>query len=652
MIARALLLIFLFQSLPSVEDSTTGGVEPFTLRETIPLKEGHTINFEKLPVEEYIRLVAKLANRNFVYTEPLNFSVTVIAEEPESIETIMATLMQVLRINGYAMLEQGDNIYIYKSSDAPQSSEVLFGLESNQKSGLEAAILTAVIRLQGLSPEHAEEIVRPMLSPNARLKASKETQHLIITDISANIKKVQEVIQYLDLPALSGAEMDHYLVKYSNMHSLIEMAKKLLIPYVAPQKPPTFIPFPRAEKIFLIGNKAAIQKAKKILRTLDVKEVGAAEGQGEDLALREGFEGTKFHTYHLQYHKGDEIKKALVGIAENLQQSELADQELMTIARSAQWLQTSNSLLFVGSFHAIRKVTELLKHLDVPKKQVFLEVLMIKTTVGNSLKFEVNWGLNNKPNAPENENSNMYFSPFKINIIGKVLRRGDRSFLTLDSLLEYVEQEDTSEVVINQKLMVSNMEEGYFGDTHSSDRTEESLESTTSGTDLKKIMKKVGRFETGATLKIVPIIGDGNIMTLSIDQNMTTRLNTENNDTTSTQTRTKVHVPDGYFLVLGGTGSDINMKTRKSMPCLGAIPLLGDKLGDKKQSQEKKSILIFIRPRIVETPEDGQLITQEQKNLAIKLSDKKKDASQSELESTLQFYNMEFKPRKELYENR
>ncbi|MCK4934923.1 MAG: hypothetical protein KAR79_04990, partial [Simkaniaceae bacterium] len=91
---------------------------------------------------------------------------------------------------------------------------------------------------------------------------------------------------------------------------------------------------------------------------------------------------SEFFVYKLQYNKGSEIEGAIKQIATGL--SGRHDDALLKQAiLSMQWVESTNSILYSGSEKSLTQLTSLIKSLDVPQKQVFIEVLVIETDVKN-----------------------------------------------------------------------------------------------------------------------------------------------------------------------------------------------------------------------------------------------------------------------------
>src|SRR5579872_5706028 len=112
----------------------------------------YTINFNNVSIIEYIRFISKIANLNFVFDEnELQFTVTIVSEEPISVKNILSALVQVLRIHGLRLLEQENNLLITKSGDVNQISTIVSSDLPNSTSN-NSPIVTRVFRIKVANP--------------------------------------------------------------------------------------------------------------------------------------------------------------------------------------------------------------------------------------------------------------------------------------------------------------------------------------------------------------------------------------------------------------------------------------------------------------------------------------------------------------------
>lgn len=359
----------------------------------------------------------------------------------------------------------------------------------------------------------------------------------------------------------------------------------------------------------------------------------------------------KFHIHKLQYHQGSEIMEAIKKISSDLKDVGSEEGALMGAIHSLQWIPSTNSLFFSGDEASIEKLSLLIRSLDVPLKQVFIEVLVIETTIDNSLDFGLKWSmegrvkeglkvghaLNPQGNAPtlltdlrqgEGSSHFPFGTGFDLEIIGDVIFHKGRSFLSLGSLITALQQERESSIVLNQKIMTqeNKLSKIFVGNnipfTGSVVQTIGTGQQTTANIEYRDI---------GVSLNITPLLGDSDVITLEIYEEITEALDhpfhktsqLSGIQTSKTNMTTRVHVPDGHFLILSGMTRTTNSKAKSGPPCLGGIPLIGSLFSRKENTGEKSNLLIFVKPHILHSKEEYLVLSQEEHTSSLMASGKK-----------------------------
>jgi type III secretion protein C len=229
-----------------------------------------TISFEDVPIIEYIRYISKIAGRNFVFNEEdLQFNVTVVSEQMESIETLMSSLLQELQIRDLYLLEQANNLIIHRNPRVRAPARIVSG-GTEPTSGAPSELVTRIFRLKTLDPQRASEIIRPLLSADAFVEVLRDTNKLIITDLVANVNKIAQLIDTLDAPN-SGVQIGQYVVRKAFVDSLVDLATKILQP-IAQGNPFILVPHKTSNSIYIVSNEYIVQKTLAILQNLDVQE--------------------------------------------------------------------------------------------------------------------------------------------------------------------------------------------------------------------------------------------------------------------------------------------------------------------------------------------------------------------------------------------
>jgi len=625
--------------------------------------QGYTVNFDDIPVIQFLKFISQISGNNFIFdSADLKFNITIVSEEPTSAEDLTAALLQVLRMHNLSSVEQGSNVLIYNNAALSRLSTVV--TDDTAQKYQDTAVVTRVFRLYNLSPERVQAIVKPLLSTDAIVEVSMETRHLIVTDITANVDKVRDLLEALDTPN-TVLEVSSYQVQYASPQALVTYALEILGP-LAQENPLQLIPQPSSKKIFIVSTPFLISKTQDVLKSLDSPDIANIEIDLPSHAMP----NNNFHVYKLKYKDGREIADAIRQIGTNLQYAGTGNVDLTSTIHSIEWLQVNNSLVITGTQDAIDKVVALINDLDVAPKQVYIEVLIIDTTLSNSLDFGVEWvALGNEQNklayasgffdnvpntapssfltgepqaplfggarsalsapppnaarggAPGTGGDIPLTTDFGLGIIGNILRHKGQSYLTLGGLVKAVEIEGDTTIVLNPRVMTEDTQEAniFVGQNIPYQTT------STVVRDTGSVTQNIQYEDIGVQLRVTPQVSPSNIVTLDIDQSIsevdtsTAQISTVGGSTsllapttTKTLTNTRVHVPDGCFLVMSGHVRDQKQFQRRGIPCLGSLPLIGPAFSNTQEARTKRNLILFLRPHVITTTEEGNILTEEE----------------------------------------
>src|SRR5439155_1503770 len=139
---------------------------------------------------------------------------------------------------------------------------------------------------------------------------------------------------------------------------------------------------------------------------------------------------------------------------------------------------------------------------------------------------------------------------------------------------------------------------------------------TTAGTAAVNPFQTIERKDVGLTLRIKPQISEGSTIRLEIFQEVssldpTAPARSSDLITTKRSLETKVVVDDGNTIVLGGLIQNTLSVTTQQIPLLGDIPILGALFRFKSEERKRTNLMIFLRPVIIRSVEDGYRVTQD-----------------------------------------
>lgn len=406
-------------------------------------------------------------------------------------------------------------------------------------------------------------------------------------------------------------------------------------------------------------------------------------------------ERTKFYIYKLQFRQGDAIDEAIKKIGLSLLDSEAINAALITTINSIQWLEESNSLVFSGPPEELDKVIELISEMDIPLRQVFIEMLILDTTITDSLNYGVNWstrfgggnfsgsqgfiaGASTLPQAMNTTGvvtgadgvttaltpvgTQFVTSPgYTLGIIGQhiVNKAFGLEFNSIGALITALHERNIGNVILNPKILT---EDGVPAEIFVGINTQFRTNSVANNTG-DVITSNFEFRDIGTRLTVTPTLGPSNIITLDIAEEVSNVINnpTSGNGgggggggtgqngllsdsaagptTSKNTTKTRVHIPDGYFLIISGMIQDDESRYRNEVPCLGGAPLLGALFSFKRYSDSKRNLMIFIRPKLIDTEEEINNLTRHQQNI-FKIRNKPVPMWKHEVKEALEFMNV------------
>jgi len=391
-------------------------------------------------------------------------------------------------------------------------------------------------------------------------------------------------------------------------------------------------------------------------------------------------ERTKFYIHKLQYRKGDSIQQAMQQIGASLSSTQTVNLELIQAIESTQWLEPSNSLIITGTPTALIKLRELIDEIDRPLRQVFIEMLVLDLNIVDALALGVSWG--SKFGGGNTAGGQAFISGASVvpaliassgrrvaaaaaaaaaaipdvapifgvsgytaGIVGQRLSSDGQTFQTFAAFLRALHDKANVNVLLNPKILTEdNLTAELFIGQNTPFKTQ-SIANDQGSTITSNFEFK----DVGTTLKVTPYLGNSNIVTIELEFEQSevvpgTGQGSGLSDqpigptTNISRTKTRIHMPDGYFLVISGLIRNSESRNRRQVPCLGGIPILGAAFTDKDYRLEKRNLMMFLRPQIIDTEIEMDNLTSHQQNL-LRVHQKTKRMWKFEYEETLDWLN-------------
>lgn len=647
-------------------------------------QERYTIKFNNVSAIEFMNFVTRISGKNFIYdASQVNFNITIASEEPASSEEVLSMLIQIVRMNGFTVNEEGSNILLYQAA-VPISN--LSRITTDAEPGA-TGLVTRVYRLRYAKPQNVVDIISKLATDPARVAMHQATKQIIVCDTVGNAERIATLIQTID-QIDSTMEIEIYKVKHSNLAALKSFADQIMAPFgkggastggassgasaggassgvAGPSAAGslTIIPNMNSNTLFLIGSRELIDRAIGVLGALDVpSELEALAKSHEKRTQQTALSmdpsrildpqiNPEFYIYKLQYHPGDQILATLTSIGGALNASggsKSLDPPLLNAMQTLQWLPATNSIIFSGDDATIIKLRNLIQGLDTPVRQVFIEALILDTSISNANTFGVElandftWGsaktgatisnmrpkngssiqsdvgtnFTNQTNLPPTPNP----GNFTAGVIGSLVSHKGHVYGTIGALITAVQTDSDTRIVLNPKILTEDNSpcEFFVGQEV---RIKSGLVQNSGNNNVTSSNFEI--FDVGTRLKLTPTISTEDLITLDVQQETSSALDTSSASdssalvplTQTSRTTTRLHVPDRHFVILGGMIDDTLTKTNSRIPLLGSIPVLGVLFRSETKSSTRRNLLFFIRPHIVTTNEEANMLTSRYKDI-------------------------------------
>jgi len=288
----------------------------------------------------------------------------------------------------------------------------------------------------------------------------------------------------------------------------------------------------------------------------------------------------------------------------------------------------TNSLIIFASRSDYDRVMALLKELDVKRRQVLVEALLLEVGIDDTENLGFSF-LNSTGGA----DGGMLFNNGSIintlsnpsSIQNFAVAAASAGTLTLPNGVKVPTQSALLTAVKgNQNVNVLSAPTILTTDNEQAEivvgQNVPFLASTsTSDTNLNNTFNQIDRQDVGITLRLTPQISSGDFVTLKIFTEVSnvvgdTAASTLGPTTTVRTSDTTVITKDSQMVVTGGLISDNIGENTSGIPYLKDVPVLGHLFKQSGSRHQKTNLLILITPRIIKDQFDHRDLTVEKRD--------------------------------------
>lgn len=355
------------------------------------------------------------------------------------------------------------------------------------------------------------------------------------------------------------------------------------------------VPWQRALDVVLSTYGYAYERKGDIISVTTIENL---KKRREDALVLAEQESLVTETFTLNFGKASEI----IGSIEKMK----------TPRGSINFDQRTNTLIVTDIQGNLDLMQDVVSALDAVTPQVVIEVKVVETTLTNTENLGIDWTI--KGTAQGAKSPTVF--PFKAGESSDFLSGafpspaatdfsyGTLNASTLTAVLEMLKSRSNTNILSNPKVVTldNQMARIVVGSQYpipTYTYNEQQAKLQVSGWQYKDI---------GIIFEVTPHVNNAGFVTIDLQPKITAILdfvtveNTQLPRLSTEETTTKVMIKDGDTLVIAGLIKDQVTDTKKRVPILGDIPLIGQAFRKSETTKTKTELMIFLTPHII-TPE-------------------------------------------------
>ena len=572
------------------------------------------INLKNADIREFITQVSTITGTTFVVDPRVKGNVTVVSDRNLDTDAVYALFLSVLRVHGFGASRTGDVVRIVQSATVKQS-----GAPVNDDGGsLSEEVVTRVISARNVAAAELVKILRPMIPQYGHIAAVAQANVVIISDHADNIGRLLTIIRQVDV-----ADEDEVVVialEQAWVGSVVAILEQ-----VAPDQIGKSADGP--QRVLVIGND---RNNTLVLRGKSgpIAEVRSLIEQLDQPATSSG----STRVFKLNHADATGIAEILNGVLIDPRgRGDNSKSENTSIQADT----SLNAIVVRADPGTITEIEDILRQLDIRKAQVLIEAAIVEISVDETSAIGIEAG------AADATGESVPFVSTTLNgIISNVLSniaatagesgkidpvqgiasvgsptlavaRLDPDGVSFGAILNALAVNTSADLLSTPSVLTLDNEQANILAGQTVPFRTGSFTSTNNGAS--NPFTTIQRQDVGIELTVTPHIHDDSSIRLEVSQSVENVVNTgleigeagfSDVVTNKRSIETTILADDRQTIVLGGLIQDDLRETRKRVPLIGSIPVLGRLFQNRSKARTKRHLLVFLRPTIQRNREE------------------------------------------------
>jgi general secretion pathway protein D len=636
-------------------------------------------------LHDLVAWISGMTCKRFIITGTIRApKVTIVSPTPITPNEAYRAFLSALNAMGLTVQPSGRYLKIIEISKGATTSVMTCG--PGRKCPRDERVVTQVIRLKHVEPDDVATVLRNLTKGNIITYGA--TNLLIITDTGANIRRLRKIIRNLDVEAqaekiwivrIKHAEAEEVATKLLEVFPTADGAKKGSNKRRAPRRSSRrrrravskasklvsvkgggstlsvskIIADERTNMLIIVADERSYLRVRALIRKLDIQVPGGEE---------------KIHIVALSNADAQELAGTLAGLTgggggrsrtarrgrnkrgsrnKRSRRSSRGRSGAVSLFKGEVQItedQPTNSLIIVASMKDYLALLKVIKKLDQPRRQVFIEATILEVALSKQrelgMAFHGGVPIGSGDNQSlllvgNNATKSIFLDPaslmgLAVGLRGPELANAEQllgipgiSFPTFGAFFQALQTNNDVNIVSSPHILTTDNEEAEIsvGENVPFQASISGMPNlagmagaagATAGL-ASGLMQSIQRQDVALTLKITPHINEGDYVRLEIDQEINEVKSIDpivGPTTTKRKIKTVVVVKDQQTVVIGGLITEKVRENVQKVPLLGDIPILGYLFKNTVRTVEKTNLLIFLTPYVIRDQSDLRRIFQ------------------------------------------
>ncbi|BDQ38454.1 type II secretion system protein GspD [Pseudodesulfovibrio nedwellii] len=583
-----------------------------------------SMDFKNVDLHILIKFISELTGRNFIVDKRVAGRVTAYSPSKLSIEEAYKAFESIMVVNNFAIVATKiENEYkIVPMVEARRLGiPVQAGRSVRSDSGEE--LITQIIPLKNSSAPELSKLLVNMTDKNGLVSVYNPTNTLIITAPAANIEALLSIIKEVDKGSYAS-QMETFPLVHGDAKTIAGSISKIMTSKIQEmekvgKKAMALVEADvRTNSVVALGDPASLDTISDMISALDIPTP-----VGKD----------DIHFMSLENADAEDVAKILNELISRQTDKDgkktKLSKDIKVVADKA-----TNSLIITARPDEFATLEGTIKQLDILRKQVYIEALIMEVSVDSSFSFGVNWAVGGSGGdtsvfGSTNTGGGSITVPSATSaapvltfpdggtigtILSNAVNIGGTAY-SIQSIINLAETNNDYKILATPQLMTLDNEKASVNVV---DNIPFSKQTQTSNVNSDYASQSLDYKDVGVKLEITPHIGERGTLRLEVKQEISRVINslvalssTQNVIAPTTKKReveTVIQMQDNQTVVIAGLINDDNTNNKAQVPGLGDMPLFGWLFKQKEEKSSATNLFIFITPRIIDTYDESSAL--------------------------------------------